>query len=113
MFFVLWPSCTLYFLICTCITSIIKHFHIKILKNLFGEMAQWRKEPATKPHNTSSIPWDPERSEKECKSADREVCCERLFSGHGLAIELMNPLQLWLPAQDKANKVRWHHNRQH
>lgn len=36
---------------------------------------------------------------------DGEGCYEMLSSGHGLAVEAMNSLKLWLPTEEQTNKI--------
>lgn len=36
---------------------------------------------------------------------DGEGCYEMLSSGHGLAVEAMNLLKLWLPTEQQTNKI--------
>lgn len=43
---------------------------------------------------------------------DGEGCYETLSSGHGLAVEAMNSLKLWLPTEEQTNKITQHFSRQ-
>lgn len=39
------------------------------------------------------------------KSEERKAYCERLASGHGIAVACMNSSQMWVPAQDEEFKI--------
>lgn len=50
---------------------------------------------------------------KSVRAGKWEESCEMLSSGHDVAIVFMNSLQLCLPAQEQAEKISEHSNRQH
>lgn len=66
-------------------------------------LALQRTSLSTFPQGSGSF--NEEGTERMLEQEDGEGCYEMLSSGHGLAVEAMNSLKLWLPTEEQTNKI--------